>query len=736
VKTYPSCVTQERTIMSEKLKYKIRGLDCAEEVSALRGTVGKLAFVRDLQFDILQSTMTVTVDTALSIEDDIVKSVREAGLEALPWTCCSCEGKDFSHEKDRRFIMCVTAFVFLFSASLSHGIIHRSIVDAFVCGEGMMHHSFPLISVILYIISIIFSVWYIIPKVFISVRHFRLDMNVLMTLAMAGAVVLGQWFEAATVVFLFALAQLLEAWSVGKAGKAIEALMELSPPMARYLCPHDGDILEKPVSEVPAGVTVLVRPGEKIPLDGIVTKGSGTVNQSTITGESAPVKKEFGMEVFAGTINEEGAFEFKVTRTSGDTTLARITRMVEEARGKRAFSEQWVEKFARYYTPSMIFLSLFIALISTLWFKLPWFDSMYRALVILVISCPCALVISTPVSIVAGLTSSARNGVLIKGGVYLEAPASISAIAFDKTGTITRGKPEVVHIVPFKDYTQDFILSRASSLEIHCKHPLAKAILEKTLDCAIRFTPCEKFNLIKGRGIEGYIEESLYWIGNQSLMEKFLNDSSINKKIEEMEKDGHSVVAIGNEKDVCGLISISDTIKSDTLSVIKFLKDLGVKKIVMLTGDNEGTAQHVATSAGLDDFKASLLPEDKVRYVEEMVHDFKHVAMVGDGVNDAPSMAVATLGIAMGDIGSDVAIEAADIVLMSDELVRLPWLIKHSRNTLGIIKQNLYFAIAIKALFMALAMAGVATLWMAILADTGASLLVIFNSLRLLSKKK
>ncbi len=723
--------------MSEKLKYKVIGLDCAEEVSALRDTVGKLPFVKDLQFDILQSAMTVTVDSAFPVEDDIVKSVREAGLEAFPWTdhCCSCEGTKIPQNKDGRFIMCVISFVFLLSASVSHGIIHRSIIDAFVCGEAMSHHVFPLISIILYIISMIFSVWYIIPKVFMSVKHLRLDMNVLMTLAMAGAVVIGQWFEAATVVFLFALAQLLEAWSVGKAGKAIEALMELSPPMARYLCPHDGDILEKPVSEVPAGVTVLVRPGEKIPLDGIVTKGSGTVNQSTITGESVPVKKEFGMEVFAGTINEEGAFEFKVTRTSGDTTLARITRMVEEARGKRAFSEQWVEKFARYYTPSMIFLSLLIALIPALWFRLPWYDSLYRALVILVISCPCALVISTPVSIVAGLTCGARNGVLIKGGVYLEAPATISAIALDKTGTITRGKPEVVHIVPFKDCTEEFILSRASSLEIHCKHPLAKAILEKTLDKAIRFTPCEKFNLIKGRGIEGYIEENLYWIGNQSLMEKFLDDSSVNKKIEEMEKDGHSVVVIGNEKDVCGLISISDMIKSDTTSVIKSLKDLGVKKIVMLTGDNEGTARHVAGATGLDDFKAFLLPEDKVRNVEEMVRDFKYVAMVGDGVNDAPSMAVATLGIAMGDIGSDVAIEAADIVLMSDDLGRLPWLIKHSRNTLAIIKTNLYFAIGLKALFMALALAGVATLWMAILADTGASLLVIFNSLRLLSKR-
>jgi Cd2+/Zn2+-exporting ATPase len=720
-----------------EFKYKIRGLDCAEEVSALRNTVGKLPFVTDLQFDILKARMTVTVNTSLSVEDDIVRAVSKAGLEALPFdeTCSSCShgGEETLWQKQGRFIMCVTSFVFLSGASISHGIIHKSIIDAFVCGEAMSHHSFPLISIILYIISMIFSVWYIIPKVFISVRNLRPDMNVLMTLAMTGAVVIGQWFEASTVMFLFALAQLLEAWSVGRARKAIESLLELSPQKARYICPHDGDILEKPVEEVPFGVTVLVRPGEKIPLDGIVTKGSTTVNQSTITGESVPVKKGFGMEVFAGTINEEGSFEFKVTKTAGDTTLARIIRMVEEAQTRRAYSEQWVEKFARYYTPSMIFLSLFIAIVPPLIFNLPWIDSLYRALVILVISCPCALVISTPVSIIAGLTSAAGRGVLIKGGVHLESPASISAIAFDKTGTLTIGRPEVLNIIPFKDFTDELILSKASSLEIHCKHPLAKAILQKTLDNAVRFTPCEKFHLIKGRGIEGYIEESLYWIGNQSLMEKILKvDPLINRKIEEMEDGGHSVVILGNEREILGLISISDGMKPHTKKVIKSLKELGIKRIVMLTGDNKGTAKNIASSAGLDDFKASLLPEDKVRQVEELVHEYKYVAMVGDGVNDAPSMAVATLGIAMGDIGSDVAIEAADIVLMSDDLERLPWLIKHSKNTLAIIKENIYFAIGLKALFMTLALAGVATLWMAILADTGASLLVIFNSLRLL----
>ena len=731
--------------MSEKFKYKIRGLDCAEEVSALRNTVGKLPFVTDLQFDILKARMTVTVNTSLFVEDDIIMAVSKAGLEALPCneicSCCSHGTEETLWQKQGRFVMCAASFVFLSAASISHGIIHKSILDAFVCGEAMSHHSFPVISIILYVISMILSVWYIIPKVFISLKNLRLDMNVLMTLAMTGAVVIGQWFEASTVMFLFALAQLLEAWSVGRARKAIESLMELSPQKGRYICPHDGDILEKPVEEIPCGVTVLVRPGEKIPLDGIVTKGNSTVNQSTITGEPVPVMIDFGMEVFAGTINEEGSFEFKVTRTAGNTTLARIIRMVEEAQAKRAASEQWVEKFARYYTPFMIFLSLFIAIVPPLMFNLPWSDSLYRALVILVISCPCALVISTPVSIIAGLTSAASRGVLIKGGVHLESPASISAIAFDKTGTLTIGRPEVINIIPFKDYTQEFILSKASSLEIHCKHPLAKAILEKNLEQAIRFTPCEKFHLIKGRGIEGYIEENLYWIGNQSLMEKFLKDSSIekiplNEKIEEMEGKGYSVVLLGNERDVCGLISISDSIKSDAPSVIKSLKDLGIKKIVMLTGDNKGTAKNIASSAGLDDFKASLLPEDKVRHMEEMVQEFKYVAMVGDGVNDAPSMALSTLGVAMGDIGSDVAIEAADIVLMSDDLKKLPWLIKHSRNTLAIIKENVYFAIGLKVIFMALALAGIATLWMAILADTGASLLVIFNSLRLLRVSK
>ncbi|OQA17320.1 MAG: putative cadmium-transporting ATPase [bacterium ADurb.Bin363] len=715
--------------MIERLKYKIRGLDCAEEVKALRDTVGMLPGIKELDFDILNGRMDLAVDTLLTSEGDIFKAVSKAGLQASSLSSSS----DIPWHRQGHVIMCLLGGVFLIAGSISHGIISKNFYDVFICGELTSGHNFPRISIFLYLLSIVFSIWYIAPKALNSLKSLRLDINFLMILAITGAIAIGQWFESSTVIFLFALARVLESWSMVKARREIETLMELSPQKARYICPHDGNIEEKPVTEVPVGVIVLVRPGEKIPLDGIITKGKTSVNQSPITGEAIPVVKEEGHEVFAGTINEDGAIEVKVSRPAEDTALARIIRMVEEARLRRSPLEQWVEKFARYYTPVMILISIFIALIPPLFLSWPWVECLYRALVILVIACPCALVISTPVSIVAGLTSAARNGILIKGGIYLESPADLYAIALDKTGTLTYGHPEVKDIIPFNSYNSREILSKASSLESQSKHPLAKAILSRAIKEGIEFTSSETFSSIKGKGAEGFIEGKFFWIGSHRFMEeKGKETPEFHKKAEELESLGYSVVALGNDREVCGLISISDSVRPQATSVIKSLKELGIKKIIMLTGDNRGTAESVATQTGVDDFKAGLLPEDKVKTIENLVKEFKSVAMVGDGVNDAPAMALSTVGIAMGDIGTDVAIEASDIVLMSDDLSKLPWLIKHSRRTLSIIRQNIFFALAFKFLFMGLAIAGLATLWMAILADMGASLLVIFNGLRLM----
>ena len=721
----------------KKLKYKIRGLDCANEVSALRKTVGVLPGVKELDFDILNAKMLVTLDISLTKEKDIFKAVKKAGLEAALWvdscSCSSCASGDKPWTREGVLISCILGGLFLLAGFIAHGIIHKSFIHALVAGEGELNHRFPLATIILYTASMVSSFWFIAPKAFNSLRNLRLDMNFLMVIAVVGAVLIGEWFEATVVIFLFAIAGFLEAWSVARARKAIGSLVGLTPQKARYICPHHGDIEEKPIEDVPVGVTVLVKPGEKIPLDGIITKGSTFINQAPITGESAPVSKKSGDEVYAGTINEDGAFEFKVTRTSENTTLARIIRMVEEGQARRAPTEKWIEKFARYYTPAVIFLAfVFFAILFFLGFSAA--DALYRSLVILVISCPCALVISTPVSIVAGITSAARNGVLVKGGVYLEFPASIRAVAMDKTGTLTYGRPSLRKIKAFEDCSERDILRRSASLEFHSEHPLAGAILLKAKEENIDFTPAESFSSIKGKGGEGIVDGKPLWIGSYRLAEE--REAPVPHKVklevEKLQKEGHTIVLIGHDSRICGIIAISDGIKENALSAVEELKKCGVEKLFMLTGDNYGTAKAVASSTGIDDFKADLLPEDKVSFVKSLVSEFKHVAMVGDGVNDAPAMAAAGAGIAMGAMGTDAAIESSDIVLMSDDLLKLPWLVKHSKKTLDIIKQNIIFALGLKVIFMALALMGLATLWMAIAADMGASLLVIFNGLRLL----
>jgi Cd2+/Zn2+-exporting ATPase len=562
-------------------------------------------------------------------------------------------------------------------------------------------------------------------------------MNLLMTIAVLGAILIAEWFEAATVSFLFSLSLVLEAWSIGRARSAIRALFTLTPPRARYLCPHDGDIMEKPVEDVPLGATVLVRPGERIPLDGRITKGSASINQAPITGESAPVEKHEGDEILAGTIDEDGAIEFRVTRPASDTTIARIIRMVEEAQSRRAPSEQWVEKFARYYTPTMILLAIAIAVVPPLLFggdRARWF---YDALVILVIACPCALVISTPVSVVAALATAARAGVLIKGGAFLEEAGRIKAVALDKTGTVTHGRPEVQKIIPLNGHTEEELLDRAAALEAHSRHPLARAIIRRAEERGHIRTPAADYREFRGRGAQGTIGGRTFWIGSHRLLhEKRVENDDLHRRIDALEDAGHSVVVVGNDDHVCGFISVADGLRDNADSIVADLKRAGVEKVIILTGDNRGTARAISVKIGADEFHAELLPEDKLKIIEEVKDRHGSVAMVGDGINDAPALAAASLGIAMGAAGTDVAMETADVALMSDDLSRLPWLIRHGRRTLGVIRQNIAFALGIKLLFMGLAMANIATLWMAIAADMGASLLVIMNALRLLNGKE
>ncbi len=718
-----------------RISYRVSGLDCAEEVATLKKAVGTRPGVRSLDFDILNAKMTVTFDSAEIHSDGIVAAVAETGMRATPWEQrkVARESLSFWQRQGRLLMVCASGGLLLLGM-LVHWFLHGSLVDALFGGLSGREHPAPWPSILLFTGAIVTGAWFVVPKALFSARRFRPDMNLLMIVATLGAMFIGEWSEAATVSFLFSLALLLEQWSVGRARRAVASLMDLTPAVARYICPHDGDLMEKPVAEVPVGAIVLVRPGERIPLDGLVTQGTTTVNQSPITGESSPVSKKTGDEVFAGTINEDGAIEFRSTKPASDTTLSRIIHLVQEAQGRRAPSQQFVEKFAVYYTPVMMILSLLVMLLPPLLIGQSWTESFYRGLVILVIACPCALVISTPVSIVSALTAAARNGVLIKGGMYLEAAGQLKAVALDKTGTLTHGQPEVQAVIPLNGHSRKDLLERAAALEANSQHPLARAILRKAHEEGVEINRSENFLAIRGKGAEGMVLGRLFWLGSHRLMhEKGMETAEADEAANKYEDAGHSVVIVGNDSHVCGLITVADAVRQEASQSIQALRRSGIQKIVMLSGDNEGTVRSVAEQTGVDESYAELLPEDKVRVIETLTAHLGATAMVGDGVNDAPAMATATLGIAMGSIGTDTAIETADIAFMSDDLSKLPWLIGHSRRTLAIIRQNIGFALGLKFLFIALTMLGMASLWMAIAADMGASLLVIFNGLRLLN---
>jgi len=716
-------------------------MDCAEETHSLRESVCALHGVTDLAFNLLNGTMTVTVTGGTVADRDIIAAVERAGMTARPAneteageSSPAAEGFWTTHG---RTLLCAVSGIAVAAGFISHWFSHGSLFDALAEGGSGASHALPAATVGFYLAGVVAGGWFIFPKAVIAIRRLRADMNLLMTIAVSGAILIGEWFEAATVSFFFSLSIVLETWSIGRARSAIVALFKLTPPRARYICPHDGEIMEKPIEDVPLGATVLVRPGERIPLDGRITKGMASINQAPITGESVPVEKREGDEVYAGTIDEDGAIEFCVTKPASDSTITRIIRMVEETQSRRAPSEQWVERFARYYTPAMILLSVAVAVVPPLVFGGDWVRWFYESLVILVIACPCALVISTPVSIVAALAAAARSGVLIKGGAFLEAAGRINVVALDKTGTVTHGRPEVRKIIPFSGHSSEELLDRAAALEVHSGHPLARAIVRKAGQLGRVVSPAADYREFRGRGAQGTIGGRRFWLGSHRLLhEKQMESDDIHRKIDALEDAGHSVVIVANDNHVCGLISVADGIRDNALSSIVDLKRTGVKRVIILTGDNLGTARAIGEKIGADEFHAELLPEDKSKAIEEAKRRYGSVAMVGDGVNDAPALAAATLGIAMGTAGTDVAIETADIALMADDLSRLPWLIRHGRRTLGVIRQNIVFALGVKLLFMGLALADMATLWMAIAADMGVSLLVILNALRLLNGAK
>ncbi|MBI3402498.1 MAG: cadmium-translocating P-type ATPase [Acidobacteria bacterium] len=709
--------------------FKIEGMDCREEVAMLERRFKNLTGLEDFSADLMGRRLHVKYDAAKLSASAIAGAVADTGMRA--WLEHEEPVASSEPQTGRR-----QALVWTSGIALVAGIVTQA-VSAGGSAEAVLGWCLPDVpavgmgTIACFVVSLAAGIPLTAGKAWRALKAGSLDINVLMLIAATGAVMLGQWSEAAAVVFLFALAQMLEARTLDRARSAIRALMDLTP--AHALVRDAAGERRVDVDEIVPGAVIVVRPGEKIPLDGDVVAGQSEVNQAPVTGESLPVDKAPGDGVFAGTINGRGALDVRVTRLRRDTTLARIIHMVERAQAERAPSQTLVERFARVYTPAVIVLAVAIALVPPLALHLSWHDWIYRALVLLVVSCPCALVISTPVSIVAALAGAARKGVLIKGGRHIERTSKVRCIAFDKTGTLTRGAPEVVDVVAFNGAGLASIVGLAAAVEHRSKHPVAHAILQHAAQAHIASLPATGVVAIPGRGAEGTVDGAQVLVGNHRLFEeRSLCSPAIHDRLAGLDAAGRTAVLVARDRTVIGLMAISDRPREAGRDALELLRRQGLTPVVMLTGDSGGSARTIAAELGIDEIRAELLPQDKVTAIEDLKRQYGMVAMVGDGVNDAPALASADVGIVMGAAGSDAALETADVALMADELLKIPYTIRLSRATVRNIKVNLAISLALKAGFVVAAVAGIATLWMAVLADTGASVMVIANALRLL----
>ena len=705
VATAPVC--PKCTLHAESV-FRVDGMCCGEEAAILQRRLRPIAGIEDVSADVVGQRLHVKYDAAVLSTNVIVDAVSETGMRA--W---------LEHEEPLAPPSSRARGILVMISGVALGV---GLAAQFAGAPGS-------VSIAAFVIAAVTGGVFPARRAFASLRHFNLDINVLMLVAVVGAMVLGEWAEAGTVVFLFAIAQWLESRSMDRAREAIRALMDLTPDEAR-IKHHDHEEVV-PVDRIELGTVMVIRPGEKIPLDGTIVVGRSDVNQAPITGESLPVDKGPDDEVFAGTINGHGAIEVAVTRRRRDTTLARIIHLVETAQAQRAPSQQFIDRFARWYTPGVIVLAIIIATVPSLagGSSEEWF---YRALVLLVVSCPCALVISTPVSVVSALAGAARHGVLVKGGVHLERLAAVKAIAFDKTGTLTRASLRVTAVIPV-DVTEDELLATAAAVEARSEHPVAAAVVAETRERHLAFEVAHNMRALPGLGAEGYVRGASVVCGNVRLFrERGLLDDSALANANAIAAAGASPVIVARDGRIIGYIGVADQEREVAADAIDFLHRQGLRPVVMLTGDQEAAARAIASRLGIDDVRAGLLPQEKVAAVQELRRQYGAIAMVGDGVNDAPALAVADVGIAMGAIGSDAALETADVALMTDELLKVAYAIRLSRATVRNIRVNVALSLVLKAAFLALAVSGMATLWMAVIADTGTSLLVVANAMRLL----
>jgi len=694
--------------------FKVANMDCADEIKAINEAL-KIEGVIKVQSNLMSSTVQILHSSA--VHTHLLKKKIETTVVRV---MDAEDNKSVNQNRNRIIIVAISG------AFLLCGLILQ------------WQKTGNLFENLSFFISIAFGGSLIFPKAINSLRRINLDMNVLMTIAVIGAVAIQEFSEAAAVVFLFSLSELLESLSVQRARTAIQELLKIAPEKAQ-LVKSDGSTEEINASVIQISQVVRVKAGENIPVDGVVIKGHSSVNQAPLTGESLPVEKSPGEPVFAGTINQEGSLDISVTKLFNDTKISQVIRLVEEAQGQKAISQKFVDRFAEIYTPSVMVLALLTFLIPPLLFSASWHDWLYKALVLLVIACPCALVISTPVTIVSSLTALARKGILIKGGAVLELLGKVKALAVDKTGTLTEGKLKVEKIISFNSLSEIQVLEIARSLEQHSTHPIARAIVDHAIDKGAEHKIVDRFTNVTGFGVQAIIEGHTYLLGNH----RFAHDVGIctprlESVLEKLEEQSFSVVVIGHKPhDDCGgevvsVIALKDSIRKESHGSILSLKKIGLEKVVLLSGDNHKTVSSLAKQLPLDEAHGELLPEDKAVHIDRLRKEFETVAMIGDGINDAPAMAKSSIGIAMGIAGSDTAIETSDVTLMTDDLSQISVAIEAGRRTLKIIQFNIFFALFTKAIFLVLNFFGLSNLWLAVAADTGATLLVIINSLRLL----
>lgn len=693
---------------------RIQGLDCVDCAAKLEKRINMIPGVKEAQVNFVTSKMLVDHDGPVSEIITVIHKMGYSGEIDQP----SLIRENVPFWKTNQYVIpTLISFAMLVSGLTALLFSAPAILPTLLFAAGIILGGYlPAKNGI---------------AVLINAREF--DMNILMTIAVIGAAAIGEYVEAVTVVFLFSLGNALQGYTLDKTRNSIRALMGLTPNEA--LVSRDGKEMTLTVDKIDIGDIIIIRPGEKIAMDGKVIKGFSSVNQSSITGESIPAEKHPGDEVYAGTINERGALEVKVSRLAKDNTISRIIEMVEEAQAQKAPSQQFVDRFARYYTPLVILGALLVATVPSFIFGQPFEKWFYEAMAMLLVACPCALVISTPVSIVSAIGSAARSGVLIKGGAYLEEAGDLSVIAFDKTGTLTEGKPKVTDVFKINSYSEHEILKLAAAIESRSEHPLGEAILNHAREKGIIIPEVSSFTAVPGRGARGMIAGKAYQIGSSKMFNDQDLTDHVKQAISAFQNEGKTVMILGQEEKILGLIAVADVLRNNSRQAIEALKRAGIKKTVMLTGDNYSTAQAIAARTGVDEFKSNLLPEDKVNAMKDLLATHKKAAMVGDGVNDAPALAISTVGIAMGAAGTDAALETADIALMADDLTKLAYVIKLSRKTLSIIKQNIAYALLIKGVILLLVIPGWLTLWLAVVGDMGSTLLVTLNSMRLLRVK-